>query len=215
VTTTRHERREAERRRKKRPQRATGGRRGPPGWVAPAVVIGVLALGVVGLRAAGVFDAPPPPLNIDAITVAPGEVVGTKQTDTPATHVANGLQVTYSTNPPTSGSHWNLPHAGWGVKDTSQEEERFVHNLEHGGIVIGYKDLTPDELAQLKTLVRQLIAGPYKKVLLHPYPPLTGAKIAVTAWDWLLKLDAFDQTQIVKFVKAHYQGPDAPEPTAQ
>ena len=44
---------------------------------------------------------------------------------------------------------------------------------------------------------------------------LTDARIAVTSWRWLLKLPAFDDVQIVKFVKAHYEGPDAPEPRAR
>ena len=33
---------------------------------------------------------------------------------------------------------------------------------------------------------------------------MTDAKIAVASWNWLLKLDAYDETQIVKFVRAQY-----------
>jgi hypothetical protein len=121
--------------------------------------------------------------------------------------------VTYATTPPTSGSHWANP-APWGIKDNTLPDEQTTHNLEHGGIVIDYKDLSPDDLASLKTVVRTLLGQQYRKIVLQPYAKLTDAQIALSAWTWQLKLGGYDETQIVKFVKAHYQGPDAPEPNA-
>lgn len=56
------------------------------------------------------------------------------------------------------------------------------------------------------------MSGTYHKIVLEPYAQLTDAQIALTAWDWILKLQIYDETQIVKFIKAHYQGPEAPEP---
>jgi hypothetical protein len=113
--------------------------------------------------------------------------------------------------PPTSGAHWATA-AQWSTYDSQQPFERTVHNLEHGGIVITYKGLTDQELVKLKEVVRVLMNSGYPKIVLEPYPTLTDGRIAVTAWRWLLKLQGFDDVPIVKFVKAHYDGPDAPEP---
>lgn len=210
---TRHERREQVKKdRRKRQQRHVAGKRVTPGWVAP-LIIAVVAVGaILLLRQVGVFEAPPP-----AITAAPitqGEKVGTKVAEQPGTHVPDGQRVQYAQLPPTSGSHWNLPHAGWGVKDTAQDDERVVHNLEHGGIVISYKGLTPDDLANLKTLVRRFTAGEFKKVLLRPYDRMDNG-IVLTAWNWTHRLERYDEAVITKFVQGHY-GPrgESPEPNA-
>lgn len=217
--STRHDRREQERReQKRRPHRGPATRRNIPGWVAPVVVLAALAFGILGLRAAGVLEPPVDnKVNFDDPRFNPtGEKPGTKQKDSGSAHVADGQQVTYDVLPPVSGPHWQMPHAGWGEKNTPQEEERFVHNLEHGGMVISYNAPTPEDLSKLKTLVRQLTAVQFKKVMLHPYPKMTDAKIAVGAWNWLLKLDRYDEEALVKFIRAHY-GPngEAPEPSAQ
>jgi hypothetical protein len=67
---------------------------------------------------------------------------------------------------------------------------------------------------RLKALVRTLRRSRFPKMILQPYPELRSAKIAVTAWQWLLELDDVDEAQIVRFVKAQYQGP-APEPNGR
>jgi len=36
--------------------------------------------------------------------------------------------------------------------------------------------------------------------------------IGQTRRHWILKLEAYDETAIVKFIKAHYQSSEAPEP---
>lgn len=117
----------------------------------------------------------------------------------------------YSSTPPTSGSHRQSP-ATWGIKDSQEPNERTTHNLEHGGIVIAYRpSLATEDVTRLKSLARG-VSGTYHKIVLEPYAQLTDAQIALTAWDWILKLQIYDETQIVKFIKAHYQGPEAPEP---
>jgi len=81
--------------------------------------------------------------------------------------------------------------------------------------VIGYSNLTPAETDQLKGIVRTLMNGTYRKIILEPYP-LTDAKVALTSWRWLLKLPNIDQTQIVQFVRSHYSDPNyAPEANIQ
>ncbi len=43
---------------------------------------------------------------------------------------------------------------------------------------------------------------------------MTDAKLALTAWSWMLKLNDYDEAEVVRFVRAHHAGPDAPEPNA-
>lgn len=212
---TRRERREQMRR--DRPQRPHGpaprrGRSGVP-WLPIGVVAAAAALFFV-LYQMGVFapGAAPIALNDAKYDVA-GEVIGAQQPDESNAHVPSGQKVQYGTQPPTSGSHWAQPAGpvSWGIKDTTFPDEAVVHNLEHGGVLIVYKGLNEQELAKLKDIVRVLMNNGYPKIVLEPYAALTDSRIALSSWRWLLKLPAFDDVQIVKFVKAHYDGPDAPE----
>lgn len=212
---TRRERREQMRR--DRPQRAHGpaprrGRSGVP-WVPIGVVAAAAVLFFV-LYQMGVFapGAAPVALSDPKYDVA-GEVIGAQQPDESGAHVPSGQKVQYGTQPPTSGSHWAQPAGpvSWGIKDTTFPDEAVVHNLEHGGVLIVYKGLNDQELAKLKDIVRVLMNNGYPKIVLEPYAALTDSRIALSSWRWLLKLPAFDDVQIVKFVKAHYDGPDAPE----
>ena len=166
---------------------------------------------LLGLRAAGIFEPPSATVDLAAVRTASGETVGTKLTDQGATHIPDNQRFAYNSTPPTSGPHWQQP-ASWGIKDTQEPNERTTHNLEHGGIVITYRPgLASSDVDKLKSLVRS-ITGTYRKIILEPYALPSDTAIALTAWDWIMKLQAYDETQILKFVKAHYQGTDAPEP---
>ena len=216
TVTTRRERRERERTRQQRRRTGGGGpapRRIGQGWIVLGVVVAVAALIIVG-RALGAFDAPPRPIDVNAKEFDPaGQVIGTKVESLGNSHVPTSQKATYNSVPPTSGEHWGAPAAPapWGIKDLTLQNEVFVHNLEHGGVVISYNNLSPAEVDQLKDITRQLMAGGYPKIILHPYPDLKDAKVALSAWTWLYKLPAVDQTQIVRFFRAHYEPIEAPE----
>lgn len=199
-------------RRRARSSRAAGAQR--RGLLIRGAVIGVVLVALfLGLRALGVFE-PPTGIDVDspAYQVPPGEQVGTKVPSEGNGHAPTGQRVTYGTVPPSSGRHWGQT-VPWGIKDTQEPDERVVHNLEHGGVLIAYNGLAPNEVERLRSLVRAL-RGRYPKIVLEPYPGLGDAKVGVTAWSWHLRLASLDEAQIVRFVKAHYQGPDAPEPRA-
>jgi len=226
TVSTRRERREKELRRKQREGRSSGGPRRTGGgginplFIAVGLVVLVVALIFVGQQT-NFFTPPAPSATPVAVpSVNPNDpALGTKEKDNGNTHVDAGKAVTYPSLPPTSGSHWGQPAAPapWGIKDTQLQNEVTVHNLEHGGIVIVYSpSISADDLTKLKDSVRSITATTkYKKILLEPYKELTDAKIAVTAWDWIFKLPAPDQSAMVKFISAHYDSTDAPEPGAQ
>ncbi len=217
TVTTRRDRRERERIRQQR-RRTTGGgspapRRIGQGWIVLGVAVAFVALILVG-RAIGVFEPPAAPIDVNSKEFdTAGQTVGTKIEALPPEHVPSGQKATYNSVPPTSGQHWAAPAAPapWGIKDSTLPNEVTTHNLEHGGVVIAYNGLSTSETDQLKDTVRQLTAGGFPKVILEPYPELKDAKVALTAWTWLYKLPSVDQTQIVRFFRAHYDPVEAPE----
>jgi hypothetical protein len=217
ATELRRERREKQKRQRQRqPQkrRSSGGISNQ--LVIGGFVIGAIVLAVLGLRAAGVFDPPAAALDLNSadFQIPAGTTIGTQEPLLSPEHIPSPQKGSYNTFPPTSGQHWNqagLAPAPWGIKDANLPNEVTTHNLEHGGIVIGYANLTPAETDQLKGIVRALMNGTYRKIILEPYP-LTDSKIALTSWGWLLKLQSVDQIQIVQFTRAHYSDPNfAPE----
>jgi len=219
ATELRRDRREKQKRQRQRQQQQR--RRGSGGitnqLIVGGFVIGAILLGFLGLRAAGVFEPPAAALDLNsaAYQVPTGTTIGTLQTIQSAEHIPVGQRGNYNTVPPTSGQHWNqagVAPAPWGIKDANLPNEVTTHNLEHGGIVIAYNNLTPAETDQLKGIVRALMNGTYRKIILEPYPAMTDAKVALTSWGWLLKLPTVDQIQVVQFTRAHYSDQNyAPE----
>jgi len=217
ATELRRERREKQKRQRQRePQKRRGSGGITNQLVIGGFVLGALALAFFGLSAAGVFQPPAAAIDLNSadFQIPAGTTIGTKEPLLQPEHIVPPAKGSYNTVPPTSGQHYNqagLAPATWGIKDSNLPNEVTTHNLEHGGIVIGYNNLTPAETDQLKGIVRALMNGTYRKIILEPYP-LTNAKVALTSWGWLLNLQTVDQIQIVQFTRAHYSDQNfAPE----
>lgn len=190
-------------------------------WIAVGVVAGLVALILVA-RAAGVFE-PPATSSVDPASSqydVTGQTIGEHREDLGNPHVPSGQSVAYPSLPPTSGQHWAQPAAPapWGVKTSFLPFEVTTHNLEHGGIVMLYAaSLSTDEVTTLRGVVRQLNTAGYGKIILEPWPDMPKeSKVVLTAWNWLLRLPTLDQTQIIKFVRAHHgSAGEAPESSVQ
>ncbi len=115
----------------------------------------------------------------------------------------------YNSKPATSGWHYDEP-ASWGVKNEVVPEERLVHNLRNGGIVIYYDcpEGCDDLVDKLADIVRST-----RRAVLAPYPEME-TKIALTAWTFIERLEEFDEDRITAFVDAHLDSPNAPNPFA-
>jgi hypothetical protein len=127
-------------------------------------------------------------------------------------HIANVTDPhpTYTSNPPTSGHHFVTP-AGAGVYTQPLPDEVTVHNLEHGFIIIHYRqDLDQATVNQLTSLAREL-QQQNPCVILEPRAvDKLDVPIAMTAWNWLLKLPSYDAASIRAFFRAHVgRGPEA------
>ncbi|HEX9721808.1 MAG TPA: DUF3105 domain-containing protein [Candidatus Paceibacterota bacterium] len=104
-----------------------------------------------------------------------------------ATHVAEGTEVSYQSNPPTSGSHWPIPLLDR-MYDTEKPDEALVHSLEHGRIWVSYK---PDVGGEVIEALKDIL-GNQARVILTPRAA-NDTDIALAAWT---RLDAFDLEQL-------------------
>jgi hypothetical protein len=96
--------------------------------------------------------------------------------------------------------------------DQELPPELWVHNLEHGGIVILYRCETP-----CKELVQQLTDAyrsfpkskhGHVKLVIAPYRKLK-TRLAILAWTWIDELAEFDREQLLRFYQAHIdRGPE-------
>lgn len=82
----------------------------------------------------------------------------------------------YQTNPPTSGPHRAQP-APWGSYRDAPEQETLVHNLEHGGIVIHYKDLSDADVDRIDAF-----ADSYDNGVISAPNPNIETPVAFAAW---------------------------------
>ena len=120
---------------------------------------------------------------------APSVPAGCTQIESPkvlgAGHIMVGTQATYNTTPPSSGKHYPSP-APVGLYTAPIQDERQVHNLEHGHVMVQYRGISKDQIDQLEELVKK---DP-KKVVLAPYPDMNAA-VALTAWGKIQTCDAW------------------------
>jgi len=121
-------------------------------------------------------------------------------------HVPDGTKISYNSNPPTSGDHWPQP-AEWGIYLSPLPDEQLVHNLEHGGIWISYKDLDNETITKLGAIAKKYPQA----VIITPRLQNEG-KIALASWGRLDTFDVLDIERIEKFIKSNIN--NAPEPGA-
>jgi len=149
--------------------------------------------------------APSPP-NVNSLPPV-GEAID----EMPHTHVAMGTQVTYNHNPPTSGCHYNLGYGSApiqsGVYNQEIPPEYWVHNLEHGYIVVLYNCPSgcDTQFNQLRTWYHSLPAEPnfnYPKVVVLPYTEMT-VPFAAVSWDWYLPIPVFSINEVNRFYENH------------
>jgi hypothetical protein len=142
--------------------------------------------------------------------------LGYVQPDMGHTHVAVGTKVTYTYCAPASGDHYNKAGLGpitprvFGPSD-SVIPQSWVHNLEHGGLIILYKGTSPGATAdgqlQFRTFFDTFPNSPrcgLAKGLVGPviarFDDMSTPFQAIL-WGRVLPLETFDQAQILAFYK--------------
>lgn len=197
----------------------------PPAWQPPqpppprrgralpvvlAVVAGVVVLAVAITVPLALRD------DDDAATHESGQPAGSNGADADlgAVRVYDDLDPThrtgdieYPTAPPVGGPH----HPQWlecGVYDTQVNAENLVHDLEHGTVVITYREDAVDADG-----VERLAARLPANGILTPWAE-QSADVVITVWGRQLELAGPDDPRIPLFVDAFGAGETAPEPFA-
>ena len=165
---------------------------------------------------------------------------GYVQPDQGAGHVDPGTTVRYPNCPPASGKHYNATSLGpiragfYGLNDTASPTG-WVHNLEHGGVVLLYSCTTPasDQLAEPCTDVGQQAMrdmfgrwpkSPFCGIAATGTPGVVIARwddmpwpYAAIVWDVVLPLQTLDEPAILDFqaerAERYNPEPLCPDPT--
>ena len=202
-------------------------------------VLAFLALVFVGLVLPGIspayecvniFDPSPAPSFVaptqgpvaSGATAAPAATApaaGYVEPDMGRTHVAVGTKVRYTWCPPASGNHYSSPgqgpiRAGFYDKGDPQVPEGWVHNLEHGAIVLLYKCPGPGCEDAGQSDMQSLLARWPKSPICQLPPGGTVTPVitrfddmpynyAAVVWDMVLPLDSLDEQALFDFYAAY------------
>jgi hypothetical protein len=128
-------------------------------------------------------------------------------------HVPFCSHVTYATKPPSSGDHYPS-WAAYQSYASAIPEGAWVHNLEHGSVVVSYNcpggcavDVTAAQ-TWIDGLPDDFVCNPSAgaarvRVLMTPDPHL-DVKFAASAWGWTLRADCFDPAAWTTFYQDHF-----------
>jgi hypothetical protein len=185
-------------------------------WLLAAAIVAVVAIVGAGVFAAATQPAyacstvwQPSPTASPAPDASPQP--GFVQPDMGNTHVATGTVVKYTYCPPASGRHFigegigPIPARPYGQGD-AVNPQGWVHNLEHGGLVILYRGADADQAA-LRALYDAVPASPvcgFQPGGQSPGPVIArfdqmAWPFAALVWDRVLSLETFDQAAILDF----------------
>ena len=154
-------------------------------------------------------------------------LLGQAQPDMGNLHVAIGNPVRYAYCPPASGSHYNnsgvdgpIPAKYYGPDDGTKPEG-WIHNLEHGAVVVLYNckmgACTDANASALQALVRTFPDSPVCGEKAGVIAPVIArfddmpAPFAALVWDRLVYLDTVDTARILEFYNTEAERTN-PEP---
>ena len=197
------------------PGRRGGGPPAPPGGgrnrfgrrITRWVVVGVVAVVAILIIFSFAITAIDPGGTIVNDSGGTGERIGEFHESIGNEHIPSFESYTnYNTTPPTSGPHWDVmgnPRVpvDCGFYDQQLRNERTVHNLEHGHIVVSYNISDADKQQALFDAVRDL-PGWNRYVVVQPYAQLPEGEIVMTGWEYLQRFDEVDPEGMKEFYDA-------------
>jgi Protein of unknown function (DUF3105) len=118
----------------------------------------------------------------------------------PIAHHVDG-KVNYPDPPPAGGDH-NICWAIWGIHTDAVPAERWVHNLEHGGIVFLYN--CPDDCGKDAAALSAITAfvGRHQQALITRYDGMTK-KFAAVSWGHRFVSNCIDPQAAAAFYAVH------------
>lgn len=139
-------------------------------------------------------------------------VPGEKVASAGASHVPMGTPINYEHIPPSSGTHYPQT-AQYGVYEEPIVEGLWLHNLEHGAIVVLYNcpEGCPDLVEQLRQAYQTFPPSARfgtVKLVVTPYPKLQ-TRLAYLAWEYEYLTDTYQRDELFRFYQAHLdKGPE-------
>ena len=121
----------------------------------------------------------------------------------------DGTIVAYNSVPATSGDHYFSPQP-CGFYQGEVPDERVVHNLEHGNIVISYNLPDAADVDALENVYNDLGGWKDHYTVVRSYSRIAPGQVALSAWGVLDIMDGVDQNRIERFYE-HYVGRLGPE----
>jgi hypothetical protein len=117
-------------------------------------------------------------------------------------HVSLGANTpAYNSDPPTSGWHTN-ELAPWGAHLEVQHDQRLLHNMEDGGVVLWYPLGTPEENAAHVAALEDVARG-YGRVVIAPREGMP-TRYTATAWQRLQRFEDVDREGMRAFIAAYH-----------
>ncbi len=183
---------------------------------APYAVGSVVALMILGLIALMIYTTSGSNKLIKTSSGATSNV-GEQVPLQSAGHIRPPQKAQYNSDPPTSGQHYSIPGQApmaWGYYDQPAAPEYWVHNLEHGGVVILHS--CQNGCADDQSKIRDFLAGAPKDADFHEVKivavsyAVPGHRFALVSWGWRQFMDTWDAAVAERFYEAHINhGPEA------
>jgi hypothetical protein len=161
----------------------------------------VLAVVIGGIAAAIVFAIGQSPPETAEVAAAVSQRYSVDNEG--ANHVDEGTQINYKHTPPSSGPHYGRP-AAYGVYPNRVPEGAWVHNLEHGAIVLLFKcsDDCESKAAEIESTYDGLPSGAFGAVKLVATPYESApSDYTLLAWGWQEDLESLDSARIERFYR--------------
>ena len=115
-------------------------------------------------------------------------------------HVAEGIPVTYNSIPPTSGDHWPM-WSRCGFYPVRIPDERLVHNLEHGNIVVSFNLTTSEEVGRLREALEGIdISADWG--ISRSYDRIPAGTVSLAAWGFSDAMSGVMPERIRSFFEA-------------
>lgn len=125
-----------------------------------------------------------------------------------STHVNEGESVSYATSPPASGNHWPVP-APCNFYTDPVPDERVVHNMEHGQIVVSYNLPEESQVSALRDALNDIglnnVWG-----LARPYSGIEPGQVVLSTWGVIDSFLGVDAARMETFFE-NYSGVMGPE----
>lgn len=116
--------------------------------------------------------------------------------DTEHTNSESDLQ-SYNSPVPTSGPHYSDWERKWGFQPKPLSPGAYVHNMEHGGVIVLFRPDTDEEtLKKIESFAK-------KFKVLATESDIIPSPIAIASWGWYQLFDKFDKEGLNAFYKAH------------